>query len=178
MAGAPHWRPLHAAIEAMEDGGPLEMLALLLRHGATVDGWDRARDATPLLMAVFRGRTEAARLLLERGADANAVGGEGDSPLCWAAREGDVELARLLLEHGAGATIDAGRGVDGMNALGAAARQLNPAMVRLLLDAGARPDAEDADGLRAVDRVKVPVPTEAAESWEEIKTLLGLPPKS
>ena len=154
MNRPPYWRPLHAAIEALEEGGSLEALELLIRHGARVDGRDREGDATPLLMAVFRGCTDAARLLLEHGADANAVGGEGDSPLCWAAREGDVELARLLLEHGAGATIDAGRGVDGMNALGAAARQLNPAMVRLLLDAGARPDAEDADGLRAVDRVK------------------------
>jgi uncharacterized protein len=173
---APGWRPLHAAIEAMDDGGPLASVAALLEHGAAVDGWDREHDATPLLMAVFRGQTAAVRLLVDAGADVNVVGGEGDSPLRWAAHAGDIELARLLLARGAARGIDGGGGVTGMNALGLAARRLDVAMVRLLLDAGARPDAADADGWVASRRVDQTDDAAAAERRREVMALLASPP--
>lgn len=171
----PSWRPLHAAIEALEEGGPLEILTVLLEHGATVDGWDGQRDATPLLMAVFRGQKEAARLLLDAGADVNVVGGEGDSPLRWAVQSGDTETVRLLLERGAARDLDVGGGVSGMNALGIAARRLDVAMVRLLLEAGARPDAPDADGWTASRRADRPDDVEALERWRQVMALLGTP---
>lgn len=169
----PGWRPLHAAIEAMEEGGPLETLVVLLGHGATADGWDARHDATPLLMAVFRGQREAVKLLLDAGADVNVVGGEGDTPLRWAAQVGDIELARVLLDRGAARDIDVGGGVSGMNALGTAARRLDPDMVRLLLEAGARPDAPDADGWVASARVDKPGDDDGLERWQQVMALLA-----
>lgn len=169
------WRPLHAAIEALEEGGPLETLTVLLEHGATADGWDTQRDATPLLMAVFRGQKDAARLLLDAGADVNVVGGEGDNPLRWAAQAGDTEMVKLLLERGATRDLDIGGGLSGMNALGLAAHRLDVAMVRLLLEAGARPDAPDFDGWVASRRADRPTDAEGLERWRQIMTLLGTP---
>ncbi|AFZ26906.1 hypothetical protein Cylst_4851 [Cylindrospermum stagnale PCC 7417] len=61
---SPGWTPLHEAIEQLEDGGAIETLVLLLRHGAAVDTWDANHDSTPLLMALFREQKEAVRLLL------------------------------------------------------------------------------------------------------------------
>jgi ankyrin repeat protein len=168
----PGWRPLHASIEALEDGGPLETLSVLLKHGATVDGWDAQHDATPLLMAVFRGQKEAVRFLLDARADVNVVGGEGDSPLRWAVQSGDTELVRLLLERGATRDLDVGGGPSGMNALGIAAHRLDVLMVRLLLEAGARPDATDANGWMASRRANRPDNAERLEQWRQVMALL------
>jgi ankyrin repeat protein len=177
LAEWPGWRPLHAAIDVLEEGRPLETVVALLSHGATVDGWDPQHDATPLLMAVFRGQPEAIRLLLDAGADVNVRGSEGDSPLRWAVQAGDLVLARLLLEHGAARDIDASGGPTGMNALGRAARNLDVPMVQLLLEAGARPDAPDADSWIASRRVQRPDNAEALERWRQVMALLGEPPQ-
>jgi uncharacterized protein len=57
---------------------------------------------TPLLWAIFRGDTEAVRLLLESGADPNVRPNPSDSPL-WHAEDdfGLTEIAELLKSYGA-----------------------------------------------------------------------------
>lgn len=149
----PQFTALQAAINELEDGGSIEALAHLLRHGAAVDRWDSEHDATPLLMAVFRGQREAARMLLDAGADPNVRGGEGDSALRWCAEHNDLEMTELLLRHGAAATINDCGEPRGLTALGVAAEKLNIPMMKLLLDAGASPDARDLDYLTARERI-------------------------
>ena len=64
-----------------------------------VDKWG---GMTALLHAAREGHTEAARALLEGGADVNEVsGGTGDSPLLLATINGHFDLAHWLLEQGA-----------------------------------------------------------------------------
>jgi ankyrin repeat protein len=76
---------------------------------------------TPLIHAIHKYQNEAARLLVERGADVNARAGacaeshveDGVTPLMFAAKFDNAEIVKLLLEHGA----DARATHDGENAL-------------------------------------------------------------
>ena len=57
---------------------------------------------TALANAAFNGQLNTAWLLIQRGADVNAVNRhEGDSVLMWAAVTGSLEITELLLRHGA-----------------------------------------------------------------------------
>ncbi|HYQ14909.1 MAG TPA: ankyrin repeat domain-containing protein [Polyangiaceae bacterium] len=165
----PSWTPLHAAIEALENGGSVEAIVLLLRHGASPNGWDGARDSTPLLMAIFRGQPAVVRLLLASGADPNVVGAEGDSPLRWCAERGDLDGAALLLRCGAARTIDSFGGPTGMTALGQAASSLRLEMIELLISEGADVQALDGDQRTAHDRL----PQEHSPARESASRLLS-----
>ena len=92
------WTALHLAAHF----GHADAARLLIRHGADV----RARSTNPLdnepLHAALAGRSlDVARLLLDAGADPNAVEHAGYAPLHQAAEPGDVPLIRLLLNRGA-----------------------------------------------------------------------------
>jgi ankyrin repeat protein len=148
--------PLHTAIEEIEEGGSIEAVVLLVRHGASVDGLDGARDLTPLLIALFSNQKEAVRILLAAGADPNIEGGEGDSPLRWCVGQGDHGLAATLLRCGATKTIDASGGPSGMTALGLAVSRLDLAMMELLLRFKADAEVHDADHRVARDHLPPP----------------------
>ncbi|HBB35293.1 MAG TPA: hypothetical protein DDZ80_27815 [Cyanobacteria bacterium UBA8803] len=169
----PGWTPLDHAIEQLEDGGSIEAIILLLRHGASVNIWDANHDATPLLMALFRGQIEAVRLLLAVGADPNVVGSEGDSPLRWCVEQGDYETAAMLLRCGATKTIDNAGGMGGMTALGIAAKRLDLKMIELLLQAGANPQVYDADKLTPYQRLPQRNKTEDDVIWLAAAALLS-----
>jgi ankyrin repeat protein len=171
QGGPPGWRPLHAAIEELEYGGTVDVVILLLRHGADVDGWDRGQTATPLLMAFLRKQWTAVRILLAAGASADTVGSEGDTPLLCAVEYGDLKLLQLVLLSGPGRTLERSRGLDGLSPLGLAASRLSVDIVRLLLAAGANPNTLDADHRRALERL----PKRTAENsatWDQISALL------
>lgn len=106
---------------------------------------------TPLHLAVFGGQQEAARVLIERGADVAAVS-RGSiarvAPLGTAAFVGSATLARLLLD--AGADVNA-RAEGGFTALHSAAQSDDAELVELLLERGADPSLETAEGKRAAD---------------------------
>jgi ankyrin repeat protein len=164
----PCWSPLHEAIEQLEDGGEIEALILLLRHGAHVEG---GGGDTPLLMALYRAQAEAAHLLLAAGADTNVRGSEGDSPLRVCAERGDLAMAATLLRCGARATIDEPGGPAGASALGIAAMRLDVPMIEWLLRAGADPQALDVDRMTARDRLS-PRTSENAQLHDQAAMLL------
>ena len=171
---------MHAAIGELEAGpeaeGPIDVVVLLLHHGARIKGWDLDKEGDPLLDAVGSNGLEAVRLLLAAGADPNVRDGEGYSPLRVCADKGHLEMARLLLLCGATKTIDEWGGERAMTALGLAARGLHVAMVKLLLAHGADPQAQDADRLTPLDCLRfVDSPEDPAiqgRLWE-IRRLLG-----
>jgi ankyrin repeat protein len=165
----PHWSPLHEAIEQLEDGGSIEAIILLLRHGAAIEG---SEGDTPLLMALYRDQPDAARLLLGAGANPNARGMEGDSPLRVVVERGDHATAATLLRCGAGRTVDDAGAPTGASALGIAAKRLDVPMIRLLLQAGADPAARDADGMTACDRLPAPSPEDQG-AHSEVERLLS-----
>jgi uncharacterized protein len=101
---------------------------------------------TPLHLACFAGGAEAARLLVERGADLEALSTASFAkvrPLGTAAFARDHESARVLLEAGADPN---GPGEGGFTPLHSAAQNGDTELVRLLLEHGADPGAAASDG--------------------------------
>jgi uncharacterized protein len=84
------WAARNGAVDAMTE---------LLDGGADPNARDR-HAWTPLLHAIHRRQFEAVRVLLERGADANART-EAFTPLLMAAPEADPAFVKLLLSYGA-----------------------------------------------------------------------------
>jgi uncharacterized protein len=94
---------------------------------------------TALHLAVFGKQQETARLLIERGADVDALATGSIArvrPLGTAAFVRSVSLARLLLD--AGADVN-GAGEGGFTALDSATQSGDEELVRLLLERGATP---------------------------------------
>ncbi len=98
--------PLHKAIRADDPVAVRSALAqknLEVNGSAYREGWTRS-GLTPLGYAVQRGRTEAARALLDAGADVNvrmAWSPLAVTPLGIAAATGPLAMVQLLLERGA-----------------------------------------------------------------------------
>jgi len=102
------------------------------------------RDYAPhIRRAAEAGDAWAVRQMIAAGADANARDEKGTTPLMKAASEGQVGVARVLLA--ARAEVDAaeaGKEYVGWTALMYAVEWNHPALVRLLLEAGANPARE------------------------------------
>jgi len=106
---------------------------------------------TALHLAIFGGQEEAMRLLLERGADPNAISTSDIAklpPLGTAAFVRSVPLAGVLLDSGADPN---GRGEGGFTALHSAAQNEDEELARLLLERGADPSLAADDGRRPAD---------------------------
>jgi len=119
------WTPLTRAVEA----GQVDVAKFLLSQGA------RADDGS-LFRAAARGHVTLVELLLERGADRDAVfDHRGYTALGYAATEGKIEVVKLL--HGKGASVKKDVGI-----LHTAAFRGHREVVAFLLDKGV--DVEQA----------------------------------
>jgi peptidoglycan/LPS O-acetylase OafA/YrhL len=72
-----------------------------LASGVAVEALDPERGGTPLLWAAVTGRAEAIELLIERGADVNAVDRDGGTALHAAAFLGHEKVVEVLIRSGA-----------------------------------------------------------------------------
>jgi uncharacterized protein len=126
--------------------GRAERLAELLRADAAQAQAFSAGGFTALHLAVFGRQEEAARRLLDAGADPNVLATSSFArvpPLGTAAFVRSVPLTRLLLDHGADPNR---RGDGGFTALHTAAQNGDEELERLLLERGADPGAATDDG--------------------------------
>jgi ankyrin repeat protein len=162
--------PGYRLILAAESGNT-KFVRELIDQGAEVDT-ENELEQTALIAASREGRTDAAKLLLQKGADtAGALvcavdGGHAEiaklllnsgaemqpEALCRAAAAGKIELVELLLEKGAGVN-DSFANDDQYEAtplvLGSAAGHGD--VVKLLLSKGADPSLKDSEGRTALD---------------------------
>ena len=127
--------------------GDIEAVQAALAAGADINERNTTFNDTPLLRAATLGQWDTLRLLLERGADVHAEGGDAWTALHWAARnahtgeEADVVVG--LLEEGA--KVGA-RSKSGYTPLHVAASHGNLATVMTLVEYGADVHATDEEG--------------------------------
>jgi len=120
--------------------GNTAVLRLLLKHGAQVNAKDKF-GITALFAAIAANLPDAARVLIESGADTRArLEVVGVDPLMAAAQVGNVPILESLLS--AGADVQA-KDAEGRTALIRAAEQGDPESIRRLLDTGADVNARD-----------------------------------
>ena len=93
-------KTLSSPLRAACHGGFLEMVQLLVEHGADIE-IGNFRKYTGLMVACSRGHIEIVQYLLEKKADINAVAVDGHTCLHSAAERGDIEMLKLLLSAGA-----------------------------------------------------------------------------
>eukprot|EP00557_Chaetoceros_sp_GSL56_P005659 CAMPEP_0176498276 /NCGR_PEP_ID=MMETSP0200_2-20121128/12225_1 /TAXON_ID=947934 /ORGANISM="Chaetoceros sp., Strain GSL56" /LENGTH=1545 /DNA_ID=CAMNT_0017896453 /DNA_START=217 /DNA_END=4854 /DNA_ORIENTATION=+ len=94
------YTPLHTACSSSASERTLEVLNLLLRHGADGNACNKWRE-TPLLIAANNGHLAAVDSLLESGADPSMCSEAGWSALTFAAHKGYDDIVGLLLKAGA-----------------------------------------------------------------------------
>lgn len=135
-------------IQAIRNEDEAAVRRLLEEDPALVNVADE-RDCTPLHFAVRVGRADLVDLVLEHGADPNALDMDGDSPLTWAALYGLEEMAILLLEYGVDVDLPNNYGRGPL--LQVARERGDEAMARLLLEHGADPDAQDRFGATSLN---------------------------
>jgi ankyrin repeat protein len=132
---------------AMGDTGRVEGLLSedpSLAHASSPDGF------TAFALAGFFGRLQVVRVLLSRGADVNAVGGNAAryTALTGAVAAGHADVVRELLQNGA----DPGhRYGPGFTPLHEAAANGHAEMVGMLLEAGASATARTDEGKTPLD---------------------------
>ena len=145
--------------------GQLERLRTLLDDDATLANAEASDGARPLHLACFFGQTDAAKLLLEYGADTNiAVAAFGGVyPLHSAAASRSAEIVRILLEAGADPNT---KQQGGWTALHAAVTHNDCPTTQTLLQHGADPMIKTNDGVTALDMIN-------ADSPQAIRDLLN-----
>jgi ankyrin repeat protein len=138
--------------------GDAVLMKQLIEAGMDVNAMDMAgkNGRTALMIAAEKGRVEAVKMLIEKGAGVDyryEAGGYADyyyndTALMFAARAGHAEVVRILIQ--AGADVNA-QGAWNETALMSAAQGGSTEVVKILLDCGADPDAAAYHGETALD---------------------------
>jgi ankyrin repeat protein len=95
--------PAKLIIKAAKSGDTSAVKSLLLTDPSLVDARD-TDGSTPLHCATWKGHQNVVAVLIEAGANVNAVNQNehwGTTPLHAAAHANQVAIARMLLDHGA-----------------------------------------------------------------------------
>src|SRR5205823_4649282 len=99
VADAGGHTPLYCVGNECAGGG--DVIRALVRSGANVDACDGVKRCTALHMAARRGNVDAARALLDCGADIEARDSLRETPLRRSVNCGKTDVASLLLSTGA-----------------------------------------------------------------------------
>ncbi|QLQ77868.1 hypothetical protein HG537_0A01150 [Torulaspora globosa] len=82
-----------------KEGGPAELIELLVRHGADPNGVDNFNVWTPIFYAIQEGHAETVKVLLKYGARLDITDEQGLGPLYYAIWESHVDVLNVLMEN-------------------------------------------------------------------------------
>ena len=149
----------------------LEYVTLLLRYGAEVNHVCRTTRQTALTVAIDNiVPCEVVQQCLERGADVNHVGLNGNTPLKLAAQSRRLDISRLLLTNGASMTVQNCQSLRLRN---------NEAVHKLLVTAGLlpeqvqRPTSEEVPNL--YDLCRIPARQHVMNSFPNSNLIYMIP---
>jgi ankyrin repeat protein len=141
----------YTVLMAAVEGGDREVVQRLLARGADA----RARNRvgwTALHAAALASDRGIAEDLLAHGAEVNSADTlQGRTPLLWAAAAGRTDLVKLLVDRGADVNVRESLGGTTALICAAGSERGGRALVDLLLDKGAAPQAKDGRGDSALD---------------------------
>ncbi len=175
-----HERPLSLAAEH----GRLQVVRLLLAHGAKVDNTDgHSGGKTALHYAAENGHAEIVEALLAHGADIDRTAGSSDfSALMYAAEQGHLDVVKALVKHGAALELrrsdssatPSAEAESGQTALMLAAHNWHLEVVKFLAASGADINARKTDGQTAlIEAVSTRKRSRIAKSKQVIIGLLN-----
>lgn len=101
----------HAACQEKHE---VEMMSLLLEHGAILTAISGKASKNALHWAVSEGRNDSAEFLLSKGMDIEKTCPQERTPLLLTAEKGHKETAELLLKHGANINAKSFNGGTGL----------------------------------------------------------------
>ena len=132
-----------SALDLAAHAGHVGVMRALVRHGADVQAHCSNYELTALGHAAAGNQLEAMRFLLDEGADANAkTGGSSWKPIHFVVQHRSAEGIQVLAQHGA--DLSARDEEDYyLSPLATVARKLDLELAKVLLAAGAEPNAPD-----------------------------------
>jgi ankyrin repeat protein len=131
----------------------LEVVRQHIEAGSDLNMLEPSRASTPLITAAFLGKAEAAKILIDAGADLNYKNADGSTALHTAAVFGNTEVAGILIDAGADLNC---QNNDGSTALHAAAFFCQVEIVEALLEKGADKTLKNKMGQTAFEIVEPP----------------------
>jgi ankyrin repeat protein len=146
----------------------LDMMRQHIEAGSDLNVLEPSRASTPLITAAALGRTEAARILIDAGAELNYRNGDGSTALHTAVVFGNSEIARMLINAGTDLNI---QNNDGATALHTAAFLGRTDIVEVLLKKGADKSLKNKRGKTAYETVAGPF-EEVKAVYDAIATVL------
>jgi len=108
--------------------GNLAVLQQHVDYGTDVDEREQLGGSTALIVAALVGQADAARFLVDHGAEIDAINNDGSTALHTAAFFAHPDIVRLLLENGAATDI---RNQSGATPLDAVAGPWSPELEQL-----------------------------------------------
>jgi ankyrin repeat protein len=155
-------------LEAIENGD-LKTAQSALKNGADANAMERHIPYKKFLMvAVAEGKEDLAKLLVEYGADVNAIDADGNTALMEAANFAHLNLVKFLVEHGANVNAAATLGgYTGYTALIYAAQRGHVKVVKYLIKHGANINAKKKNGDTALSLAENNSHTEVARILRE-----------